>query len=133
MKSTRFSRPKGHFGTALTFSLPFGLLGLAVGLGTGRPLLGFGLLFWALATRWALAVAVGRGVVRDRSWCGLLLLFPLRDLMGFCFWAASYWGRKVLWRGRVFELLDGGRMRAAEPPAIYVKTPADKATTKGGD
>src|ERR1035441_7162607 len=26
MKSTRFSRPKGHFGTALTFSMPFGLL-----------------------------------------------------------------------------------------------------------
>ncbi len=31
MKSTRFSRPKGHFGTALTFSMPFGLLGLAGG------------------------------------------------------------------------------------------------------
>ena len=29
MKSTRFSRPKGHFGTALTFSMPFGLLALA--------------------------------------------------------------------------------------------------------
>ncbi|HEV2472335.1 MAG TPA: glycosyltransferase, partial [Chthonomonadales bacterium] len=29
MKSTRFSRPAGHFGTALSFSLPFGLLGLA--------------------------------------------------------------------------------------------------------
>ncbi len=26
MKSTRFSRPKGHFGTSLTFSVPFGLL-----------------------------------------------------------------------------------------------------------
>ncbi len=31
MKSTRFSRPKGHFGTALTFSMPFGLLGLGCG------------------------------------------------------------------------------------------------------
>ncbi len=26
MKSTRFSRPKGHLGTALTFSVPFGVL-----------------------------------------------------------------------------------------------------------
>jgi len=26
MRSTRFSRPKGHFGTALTFSMPFGIL-----------------------------------------------------------------------------------------------------------
>jgi ceramide glucosyltransferase len=30
MKSTRFSRPRGHLGTALTFSMPFGLLGWAV-------------------------------------------------------------------------------------------------------
>ena len=37
MKSTRFSRPKGHFGTALTFSMPFGLLGLAARLGSAIP------------------------------------------------------------------------------------------------
>ncbi len=36
MKSTRFSRPKGHFGTALTFSMPFGLLGTCCGL-AARP------------------------------------------------------------------------------------------------
>ena len=29
MKSTRFSRPLGHLGTALTFSLPFGILACA--------------------------------------------------------------------------------------------------------
>src|SRR4051794_2115334 len=27
MKSTRFSRPKGHFGTVLTFAMPFGIIG----------------------------------------------------------------------------------------------------------
>ena len=53
-------------------------------------------------------------VVGDRSWFGLLVLYPLRDLMGFGFWAASYLSRRVLWRGRVFELLPGGRMRAAK-------------------
>jgi ceramide glucosyltransferase len=37
----------------------------------------------------------------------------VRDLMGFGFWAASYWGSRILWRGRVFELLPGGKMRAA--------------------
>ena len=38
MQSTRFSRPKGHLGTVLTFSMPFGLLGLfsAVSLGYWR-------------------------------------------------------------------------------------------------
>ncbi len=114
MKSTRFSRPAGHFGTALTFSMPFGLLSLAGAAMLGHWTVGLALLGWALAVRWALAIAVGRMVVEDRSWFGLLVLYPIRDLMGFFFWVASYFGRRILWRGEVFELLPGGKMRAAE-------------------
>jgi ceramide glucosyltransferase len=114
MKSTRFSRPKGHFGAALTFSLPFGVLALAACAWLGAPKWGLALLAFAVATRLALSIAVGRLVVRDTSWFGLLVLYPIRDLMGFCFWAASYAGRRILWRGRVFELLPGGKMRAAK-------------------
>lgn len=114
MKSTRFSRPKGHFGTSLTFSMPFGLLGLAAGIGSHHVTLGIGLFVWAIATRWALSIAVGNWVVGDRDWFSLLVLYPVRDLMGFCFWAASYSSSKILWRGRVFELLPGGKMRAAK-------------------
>ena len=114
MKSTRFSRPKGHFGTALTFSIPFGLLALAAALRLGRPLLGIALFAFAVATRLALAIAVGRCVVGDSSWFGLLVLYPIRDFMGFCFWSASYAGNRILWRGRIFELLPGGKMRAAK-------------------
>ncbi|MDR3755084.1 MAG: glycosyltransferase [Terracidiphilus sp.] len=114
MKSTRFSRPKGHFGTSLTFSVPFGVLGLAAAVGIGHPCWGLALFAWSVANRLALAVAVGGAVVRDRSWFGLLVLYPVRDLMGFGFWAASYFGRRILWRGRVFELLPGGKMRASE-------------------
>ena len=113
MKSTRFSRPKGHFGTALTFSLPFGLLALFAAAALGHAGWGLALFCWSIATRIALSIAVGRAVVQDKSWFGLLLLYPLRDLMGFCFWAASYWGSTVLWRGRIFQLLPGGKMRAA--------------------
>ena len=112
MKSTRFSRPKGHFGTALTFSIPFGLLGLVAGLAAHRPLLGAALIGWAIFTRLALSVAVGRVVVRDPSWFDLLVLYPIRDFMGFCFWAASYGSSTILWRGRNFRLLPGGKMRA---------------------
>ena len=114
MKSTRFSRPKGHFGTALTFSMPFGLLGLAAGIASHHAALGNFLLFWAIASRWALSIAVGNWVVGDRDWFSLLVLYPIRDLMGFCFWAASYSSGKILWRGRVFQLLPGGKMRAAK-------------------
>jgi ceramide glucosyltransferase len=114
MKSTRFSRPKGHFGTALTFSMPFGLLGLIAGIATHHVAVGVGLLAWAIASRLALSIAVGNWVVGDRDWFNLLVLYPIRDLMGFCFWAASYFSSKILWRGRVFQLLPGGKMRAAK-------------------
>jgi ceramide glucosyltransferase len=114
MKSTRFSRPKGHFGTALTFSMPFGLLALVACLWLGRPIWGLALFAFGVATRLALSLAVGRLVVQDPSWFGLLVLYPIRDFMGFCFWVASYFSSRILWRGKVFELLPGGKMRAAE-------------------
>jgi ceramide glucosyltransferase len=114
MKSTRFSRPAGHFATSLSFSMPFGILALAIALALGHPYWGLALFIWAIGTRLALSIGVGRAVVGDPSWFGLLVLYPIRDLMGFVFWAAGYWGRRVLWRGRVFELLHGGKMRAAE-------------------
>jgi ceramide glucosyltransferase len=114
MKSTRFSRPKGHFGTSLTFSVPFGLLAWGAAAWMGHPWIGLALVGWSVATRLALALAVGRLVVQDTSWFGLFVLYPLRDLMGFGFWVASYWGSQVLWRGHVYELLPGGKMRAAQ-------------------
>ena len=112
MKSTRFSRPKGHFGTALTFSMPFALLACGAALAMHRPALALAALAWGVGTRVAIAWAAGWRVVGDRS--GALALYPLRDLMGFGFWAASYLSNKVLWRGRVFRLMPGGRMKAAD-------------------
>jgi ceramide glucosyltransferase len=114
MKSTRFSRPKGHFGTALTFSMPFGLLGLIAGIASHHVALGFFFLFWAAVSRIVLSIIVGNWVVGDRDWFNLLVLYPIRDMMGFLFWAASYLSSKILWRGRVFQLLPGGKMRAAK-------------------
>jgi ceramide glucosyltransferase len=117
MKSTRFSRPAGHLATALSFSVPFGLLAWAAAAGLGHPWWGLGLFAWSVATRLALAITAGGLVVGDKSWFGLLVLYPLRDLMGFGFWAASYFGNRILWRGQVFQLLPGGEMRAA-PRAV---------------
>jgi ceramide glucosyltransferase len=114
MKSTRFSRPKGHFGTALTFSMPFGLLAWASAAALGHGWWGLILFGWSVATRLALSIGVGRLVVCDTSWFNLMIFYPVRDLMGFGFWAASYMGSRILWRGRVFQLLPGGKMRAAK-------------------
>ena len=126
MKSTRFSRPRGHFGTALTFSMPFALVGLAAGLWLGHPLWGVALLAFGVATRLALSIAVGRLVVQDPSWFNLLVLYPIRDLMGFCFWAASYPSRRIC--GASASLSSPGEecARRGNPPAsLRVVFPAN--------
>ena len=114
MKSTRFSRPKGHLGTALTFSVPFGLL-TAIVLGFLRPDHWLGLacaaLLWTIGTRMLLALAVSKTVLKEKSAWPSVLLYPIRDLLGLLFWAASYCSRKVLWRNEVYLLETGGRMR----------------------
>jgi ceramide glucosyltransferase len=124
MKSTRFSRPKGHFGTALTFSMPYGLLALGVAWGFHRPWLGVVLLLWSWASRVALGGLVGRLVVAEPRLLRSSLLYPLRDLLGFCYWVASYVSNQVRWRGEVYNLLQDGFMRndsqatEREPEAI---------------
>lgn len=110
MKSTRFSRPKGHFGTCLTFSVPAGLLAGAASLLLHHPLLGLGLLGYSVVTRMLLAAAIGAAVVEERNLLRTALLFPLRDLLGFCYWAASYTSNKIVWRNQIYRLASGGRM-----------------------
>jgi ceramide glucosyltransferase len=124
MKSTRFSRPKGHFGTALTFSVPYGLLAAGIAVGLHRPLLGGLLLLWSWASRVALGACVGSLVVEEPRVWRSALLYPLRDLLGSCYWVASYVSNQVRWRGEVYNLLQDGFMRndsqtgEREPEAI---------------
>jgi ceramide glucosyltransferase len=110
MRSARFSRPAGHAGTGLTYATPFGLLGLASGLALHSPMLGVTLLCWALLNRIVQCVACGWGVVRDPNALRLAWLYPARDLMGFCVWVASYFGRGITWRGERYILVAGGKM-----------------------
>ena len=110
MKSTRFSRPKGHFGTSLTFSVPFGLISAVAAAALRHPLLGLGLLAYSLLNRLLLALAVGALVVRDRRLLRTALLYPLRDLLGFIYWAASYGSSEIVWRNQIYRLAPGGLM-----------------------
>lgn len=111
MKSTRFSRPKGHFGTSLTFGMPFGLLAFTAALLLDKPGLAWCCLGFTLAGRWLQGWVVAKYVVKERRPWRSMLLFPLRDLIGIFFWAASYGSNQILWRGEVYELLEQGRMR----------------------
>lgn len=109
---TRYSRPKGHLGTGLTFAVPFGILGLIGASILGHPMLGAALLGASLLNRILECWIIGWWIVRDpvARWAGLL--YPLRDLHGFIVWCASYVGKRSLWRDNKYELIEGGRLVA---------------------
>jgi ceramide glucosyltransferase len=110
MISTRFSRPLGHAFTGLTFAMPFGLLGLAAGMAMGSWTLGLGLLGLAVLNRVVQSIAIGWGVVRDWRSLWFCWLYPVRDLLGFLLWVASYFGTQILWRGEHYQLAAWGKM-----------------------
>jgi ceramide glucosyltransferase len=110
MKSTRYSRPKGHVGSVLTFAMPFGVLGLASAAALGHLRLGIALLVWAFFNRVIQCIAVGWGVIRDPRALTLCWLYPLRDFQGFLTWVASFTSRNFFWRGEIYHFSEGGRI-----------------------
>ena len=116
MKSTRYSRPAGHVGTGLTYAVPFGLLGFVVCLAIGKPWLGVLCLEVGWLNRMVQSLVVGWGIVRDRRALSLCWLYPLRDLLGFFLWLASFSGRGFVWRGERYSFRKGGKIIAADRP-----------------
>lgn len=111
MRSTRFSRPKGHLGTALTYAMPYGVLGCIAGLAGGHPALGWALLGAAFLNRVIQSIAAGYFVAEDRGALTRAWLYPVRDLLGGALWVGSYLSSKIDWRGEVYRLSAGGLMR----------------------
>ncbi len=114
MQSTRYSRPKGHLGTGLTFAVPFGVLGLIAAASAGHLALGLALLAWSLLNRIVQSAVVGYGVIGDRHALALCWLYPLRDLLGFFVWLASYCGSSFSWSGELYRFTPGGRIIAVK-------------------
>jgi ceramide glucosyltransferase len=114
MQSTRYSRPKGHFGTGLTFAMPFGILGAIAAAALHLYPMAIALLAWAYLNRVVQCYAVGWKVIGDPGAISYALLYPVRDLLGFAVWAASYLGGNTFnWRGELYRFTPGGRIVAA--------------------
>jgi len=117
MQSTRYSRPRGHLGTGLTFALPFGIIGLLAAAMLGHPLFGASLLAWSLLNRILQSIAVGYVVIHDRRALRLCWLYPMRDLLGFVLWLASYCaGSSFRWRGELYRFTRGGKIVSISRP-----------------
>jgi ceramide glucosyltransferase len=111
MRSTRFSRPMGHFGTSLTFAMPFAILGFCVEAFRNNLYGALAFLSLGLLNRIIQSIVVGWMVVRDKKSLLFAWLYPIRDLMGFLFWAASYCSSKVGYRGETYILYDEGKIK----------------------
>lgn len=103
-RSTRDSRPAGYLGLLFTYALPWAL---ATVVASGAALWSLTLLSFALLVRVAVALAVGVGILRDEQVFRDLILLPIRDLFALFFWAWSYSGDTVVWRGERFRLRGG--------------------------
>ena len=109
-RTHRTLEPNGYAGSFLTYPIALALLHLPFARRRRRAL---GLLAVAATLRFALAGAARRAFgVRSpaQPW-----LVPLRDVVGFGVWAASYLGRDVVWRDDAFVVRRDGRMIAREP------------------
>jgi ceramide glucosyltransferase len=127
-RSTRDSRRMGYVGLLLTFGLPWAIFAVLL-----APLSWWSwtTLAAAAALRAAVALKVGVGVVHDRAVFRRLGLVPLRDLVAFGVWFASFADHTVHWRGEVF-ILEKGKIRPAHPlmpgPVSAAKADQDKVS-----
>src|SRR5579884_4160539 len=97
--TTRHSRPWSHAGLVLTFGLPWSLAAAAVA--PTRALAAAYLLAYAIlraAVCWEVGVrGLGDELVRRRWY-----LVPLRDAIAVAVWVASFFTRRIEWRGSSF-------------------------------
>lgn len=108
-RTVRDSRFWGYVGLGFTFGLPWALLALAVSRGAAWALV---LLAVTFVARVRVASKVGQSVLEDHQVASLAYLLPLRDIIAFLVWIASFAGQTIHWRGEVFRLRDGKLVRA---------------------
>jgi ceramide glucosyltransferase len=109
-RTVRDSRKAGYLGLAITYAVPWAMMACVA---SGFALWSFTLLSVVALARVAVALAVGVGILRDGQVLRDLWLVPLRDCFGLVFWAWSFAGDTIVWRGERFRLKDGRLSRVA--------------------
>jgi len=106
-RSTRISRPMGYLGLILTHGTALALLNVAVDRASTFSLM---LLAATLVIRLTMGWMIGVQWLGDRILKRYFWLVPVRDLLSFLIWCLSWFGKKVEWRGRLFEVAGDGKM-----------------------
>ena len=103
-RTVRDARRWGYLGLGVTYCLPWATMTMVA---SGFALWTVTLLTLVLLARVTVALTVGVGVLRDGQVLRDLWLLPLRDWFGLIFWAWSFAGDTVVWRGEEFRLKNG--------------------------
>jgi ceramide glucosyltransferase len=109
-RGVRDARAGGYLGLVFTFGILWASLALPASRGA---LWACGALAITLFPRLAVALVVGRGVLRDRQTLKYAWLIPMRDLIAAAIWIVSLGGHTVTWRGDRFRLKNGKLTRIA--------------------
>jgi ceramide glucosyltransferase len=108
-RAVRDSRRWGYLGLGITHALPWAILALVFSGGDSWMWMLFAVV---LVLRFAVAVVVGRSVLKDRAILPWIWLIPFRDVVALSIWMASFGGNTVIWRGMKFHLKSGKLKRA---------------------
>ena len=106
-------RPGGHFGMLFTHGLPWAIAAACI-----APSVAVGAAYLAayFVLRFAMAWTVGAWGLNDPVLRRRIWLLPLRDLLSFFVWLASFAISRIEWRGSTFTL-EKGRMVPVAPRA----------------
>ncbi len=101
-RTIRVSRPAGHLGYGITFTLAWALLAVAAGN------LKVGLCCYAL--RLFCGAATAGFVLRDTDTLVRFWWVPFRDCFGVAIWVAALFGNTVEWQGKLLRIDAQGRI-----------------------
>jgi len=103
-RTIRSIAPLGHAGSVVMHALPWALVALALAPWSGLLVSAAAMTLAAILCRAALLrqVALGLALPPQPYW-----LLPVRDLMSFAVFVASFLGRSVRWRGQRYQLFPG--------------------------
>ena len=106
-RTYRICRPAGYLAYGITHALVYSL---AILLGAGLPPWAWGLAAATLVLRGALAGFSERRCLKGRLPLWAFALLPVKDLLAFGLWLASFLGSRVNWGGRAFRVTPEGKL-----------------------
>jgi ceramide glucosyltransferase len=125
-RTVRLCRPAAYVGLLFTHGLPLAIAGAIVSRSAAVALL---LTAGYVGLRLAVAGIVGVWGLRDKTTRRRWWLLPLRDLLQFAVWVASFFSNRIIWGDAEFELSANGEMAAIGK--VAAKQSAEKPLRTG--